>query len=317
METSEYYVFSKLLEWLYEGKKVTLCTVLKTWGGAPRPAGAIAAICEDGQVVGSVSGGCIEDDLVDYLAKNNHEKCMIKSYGPDNENHSHMMLPCGSKLDVFLEPIKDVDPILQIVSAINERKNIQRTVDVNTGNSRVFPAEHNDDMFSYDGHYVSCVFGPLWQLVIVGAGDISRFVSQMALMLNYKIIVCDPREEYYQSWNVNGVELDTGMPDDVILAKAIDSRTAVVTLTHDPKLDDMALIEALKSEAFYVGALGSNKTNKQRRQRLRKLGIIERDLDKLHGPVGITIGSRTPPEIAISILAELIQEQQKITRLGH
>ncbi len=311
METSEYSVLSKLLAWLHEGKKVTLCTVLKTWGGAPRPPGAIAAICEDRQVTGSVSGGCIEDDLVDYLSKNNQEKCIIKSYGPDNEKHSHLMLPCGSNLDVFLEPIKDADKISQIVSAINERKNIRRVVDVNTGNSRVFRVEHYNDIFSYDGHHMSCVFGPLWRLIIIGAGDISRFVSQIGLTLNYQVIVCDPREEYYRDWDVSGTILDTGMPDDVVLARATDSNTAVVTLTHDPKLDDMTLIEALKSEAFYVGALGSNKTNKQRRERLRKLGITEQELDKLHGPVGISIGSRTPPEIAISILAELIQEHKK------
>ncbi len=236
---------------------------------------------------------------------------MFKSYGSEDERRSHIILPCGSNLDVFLEPIKDEGQITQIISAIYERKNIQRIVDVNTGNSRVFLVKHYSNMFNYDGYRMSCVFGPLWQLIIIGAGDIARFVSKMALMLNYKVIVCDPREEYYQSWSVKETELDTGMPDDVISTRGIDSRTAVITLTHDPKLDDMALMEALKSEAFYIGALGSNKTNEQRRDRLRKLGIGEQDLKKLHGPVGISIGSRTPPEIAISILAELIREHKK------
>jgi xanthine dehydrogenase accessory factor len=148
--------------------------------------------------------------------------------------------------------------------------------------------------------------GPAWRLLIVGAGQISSYLAQMAQALDYHVYICDPRSEYAAEWNVPGTTLVPGMPDDAVIALGLDPHSAVVALTHDPKLDDMVLLEALKSPAFYVGALGSRINNERRRERLLQYFDLSRaEVDRLHGPVGLSIGSRTPPEIAVSILAEM------------
>ena len=293
-----------------EGKNATLCTVLSTWGGAPFPPGTIVAFCEDKQISGSLSGGCIEKDLLEYIGENNHQVFTIRSYGDNNI----VKIPCGGKLDILLESISDINSISQLLLAIEDKKVVKRIVDIKSRTSKIVEGDEYTESKIYDGRYVTRIFGPIWQLIIVGAGEIARFVAEMALNLNYKVIMCEPREEYFMGWSVEGVELDKSMPDDVVLNRVKDCRTAVVTLSHDPKLDDMALMEALNSQAFYVGALGSRKTNQERCKRLRQLDVAEKDILRLHGPIGISIGSQTALQIAISILAELIKEQNKIVQ---
>jgi xanthine dehydrogenase accessory factor len=154
---------------------------------------------------------------------------------------------------------------------------------------------------------LTTVHGPRFRLLVIGAGQLSKFLCQMALGLDFQVTVCDPREEYQDTWDVPGVTLVRTMPDDTVAAMQLDERCAVVALTHDPKLDDLALMEALKSKAFYVGALGSRKNNEARRQRLiEHFGMSADELARLHGPIGLFIGSRTPPEIAVSIAAEIV-----------
>jgi len=149
------------------------------------------------------------------------------------------------------------------------------------------------------------VHGPRWRLLIIGAGQLSTFLAQMAQGLDYQVTICDPREEYADGWNVPGAALKRGMPDDVAIEMKLDGHSAVVTLTHDPKLDDMALLEALKSPAFYIGAIGSRKNNEARRKRLAEFDLSQDEIARLHGPVGLKLGAKTPPEIAIAILAEM------------
>jgi len=160
------------------------------------------------------------------------------------------------------------------------------------------------------------VHGPRWRLLIIGAGQASSYLANMALALDYEVIVCDPREEFRQTWDVPGTTLLADMPDDAVVALGIDRHSAVVALTHDPKLDDMALLEALKSPAFYVGALGSTASNAKRRQRLALFDLTAEQIARLHGPVGLDIGSRTPPEIAVAILAHLISVRNKKPSAG-
>jgi xanthine dehydrogenase accessory factor len=152
---------------------------------------------------------------------------------------------------------------------------------------------------------LTTIHGPRWRLLIIGAGQLSRFLSQIAVGMDYSVTVCDPREEYREGWHVEGVQVVHAMPDDLVLEMKLDSRCAVVALTHDPKLDDLALMEALKSEAFYVGAIGSRSNDEKRRERLLEFDLTPAQLEKLHGPIGLYIGSKTPSEIAISILAEM------------
>lgn len=173
-----------------------------------------------------------------------------------------------------------------------------------TGRVETTPGKWSDQL-SFDGDTLSSVHGPHWRLLVIGAGQLSKYLAQMAQALDYRVTVCDPREEYADTWDVPGVTLTRGMPDDVVISMNLDAHSAIVTLTHDPKLDDMALLEALKSPAFYVGAIGSKKNNEARRLRLAEFDLSQREIDRLHGPVGLKIGSKTPPEIAVAILAEM------------
>ena len=179
-----------------------------------------------------------------------------------------------------------------------------RELSLETGEVRLTAASRADSM-SFDGKRLRTIHGPRWRLLVIGAGQITRYLAQMGMALDYSVIVCDPREEYADTWDLPGVELVRGMPDDVIAALDLDSHSAVVALTHDPKLDDLALIEALKSAAFYVGALGSRSNTAKRKKRLAEFDLSQAELDRLHGPVGLRIGSKTPPEIAVAVLAEM------------
>ena len=180
-----------------------------------------------------------------------------------------------------------------------------RRLDLESGTVTIGTAQRGQ-AFAFDGRTLRCLFGPRWRLLIVGAGQLSRAVAQIALMLDFEVICCDPREEYHLGWDIAGTNCSRAMPDDLALQLQLDPHSAVVALTHDPKLDDLALLEALKSPAFYVGALGSRRNNATRKERLALFDLSAEQIDRLHGPVGLDLGSRTPAEIAVSIVAEIV-----------
>jgi len=204
----------------------------------------------------------------------------------------------------LIELLDDKVQLKQVLDALSDQQLIARHVDLQTGEVSLQPARAEQE-FVYTNIYVRKVLGPQWNMLLIGAGHLSQYVSQLALMLDYRVIVCDPRDEYAQGWQVEGTELTTLMPDDAVQQYAQQPRSIVVALTHDPKLDDMALLDALNSPAFYVGAIGSKRNCEARRQRLKDFGISVSQLQRLHAPVGLAIGSHTPPEIALSILAEI------------
>jgi xanthine dehydrogenase accessory factor len=306
MDSVDLQVLKSSVGWLKAGHQVVLATVVETWGSAPRPAGALLAIRDDGQVSGSVSGGCVEDDLIDRIR--NHSlaggKPEVVVYGVTKEQAARFGLPCGGRLQIVLEPLEDTNSLSSLLARVANRELVARTLDVQTGEVSLAPASRSDNL-SFDGRLLTTIHGPRWRLLIIGAGQLSRYLAQMALALDYNVVVCDPREEYADSWDVPGVAFTRGMPDDVVAELNLDSHSAVVAVTHDPKLDDLALIEALKSAAFYVGALGSRLNTAKRKQRLTEFDLSQDELNRLHGPVGLRIGSKTPPEIAVSILAEM------------
>ncbi len=305
MISSDQEVLRAALAWLEAGREAWLVTVAKTWGSSPRPVGSLLAVCEDGRFAGSVSGGCVEDDLVGRLGAHTFKDLpCVDTYGVTMDQTARFGLPCGGRLDLLVERLAGPEPVRAVLQALDERRLIARRVCIATGEVSLHPATAQDE-FRFDGHDVVKVFGPAWRLLLIGAGQLSRVTAEMALALDYDVVVCDPREEYAQNWAVAGAVLDARMPDDVVRELAGGARSAVVALTHDPKLDDMALLEALGAEVFYVGALGSRANNDRRRERLRKLGLSAAQVDRLHGPVGLPIGSRTPAEIAIAILAEI------------
>lgn len=314
MDNVDLHVLRAAIDWLEQGHRVALATVVKTWGSAPRPPGSWLAMRADGQLAGSVSGGCVEDDLIAQLRDNRlaTDTPGLIAYGVGKEEAARFGLPCGGQLQLLLEPRPDIRVLRAMLAAIERRELFARRVDLQTGDATLLPAQRNDTL-QFDGKQLVTIHGPSQRLLIIGAGQISHFLAQMAQALNYEIIVCDPREEYRQGWQVPGVQLLTCMPDDAVKQLQMDANSAVVALTHDPKLDDMALLEALKSPAIYVGALGSRANNAKRRERLRLFDLSEAEISRLHGPVGLPIGSRTPPEIAVAILAEMTALRHGIT----
>jgi xanthine dehydrogenase accessory factor len=306
MDSVDLEVLRKSVEWLDAGKRVLLVTVVKTWGSSPRPPGALLAVREDGQVVGSVSGGCIEDDIVE---RSRREGAYVKrpqavTYGVSADDARKFGLPCGGTIQLVLEPLTRESRLGELLEEVQRGRLIARTLDLERARVTLAPARASDGL-AFDGETLVTVHGPRYRMLVIGAGQLSKYLAQIAVGLDYQVTVCDPRVEYTDTWDIPGVTLVKTMPDDTVVQMRLDERCAVVALTHDPKLDDLALMEALKSPAFYVGALGSRANNTKRRKRLEEFDLTQEQIAQLHGPIGLYIGSRTPPEIAISILAEI------------
>ena len=306
MDSVDIEVLRSAEAWRKAGHRVTFGTIVKTWGSAPRPVGALVVIRDDGQVVGSVSGGCVEDDLIEKVRSGAVAKELpqLISYGVTNEEATRWGLPCGGTLELVLEPVSEKSAFGELLETISKQQLVSRRLEMDSGRVSLKPGTWQD-VLAFDGKALVTVHGPRWRLVLIGAGQLTRYLAEMARMLDYHVLVIDPREEYANGWDVKGVALDRGMPDDVIAQANLDGHSAVVALTHDPKLDDLALMEALKSAAFYVGAIGSKKNNDARRTRLQEFDLSAQEIARLRGPVGLYIGSKTPPEIAIAILAEM------------
>lgn len=308
MDSLDLEVLKTLQAWQAGGQPQWLVTVVETFGSSPRPPGAMLALRADGLAIGSVSGGCIEDDLVSRAQQGQlaSERPELVSYGVTREEAQRFGLPCGGAIRLLVEPVKPDDAwVTQVLAATARHRLLRRSLNLVTLQVTLGDAAPSDEL-QFDGQVLNTVHGPRWRLLIIGAGQTSSYLARMALALDYQVIVCDPREEMRATWNVPDTLLLAEMPDDAVQALEVDSRTAIIALTHDPKLDDMALLEALKSPAFYIGALGSKANNAKRRERLALFDLTAQEIDRLHGPVGLDIGSRTPPEIAVSILAQLI-----------
>jgi xanthine dehydrogenase accessory factor len=305
MDSVDIEVLRTAQKWRAEGHRAALGTIVKTWGSAPRPVGAMVAVRDDGQIVGSVSGGCVEDDLVEKTRKLlEKETPQTLTYGITNEEATRWGLPCGGTLQLVVEPLGEQSGIPDLLERIEARQLVRRRLDMRSGRATLESGRWQDTL-EFDGATLTSVHGPRWRLVLIGAGQLTRYLAEMAHMLDYHVTVVDPREEYANGWDLASVPLDRGMPDDVVRELNLDGHSAVVALTHDPKLDDLALMEALKSAAFYVGAIGSKKNNDARRERLKEFDVTADEIARLRGPVGLYIGSKTPPEIAVAILAEM------------
>ena len=308
MDSVNLEVLRSAIAWFEAGVPVTLVTVVETWGSSPRPAGSLLAIGGDGRLAGSVSGGCIEDDLLDRLCPSSDQEWPMRpelaTYGVTAEQTRRFGLPCGGALQLVLEPLQAGHGLAEVLARIEAGELVARHLDLASGTSRLLARVPDTDVI-FDETSLITTFGSRWRLLIIGAGQLSRYLVEFALALDYRVIVSEPREAYRQSWSVPGTRLITEMPDDAVTALQPDRRTAVVACTHDPKLDDLALIDALKTDAFYVGALGSRANSARRRERMRQFDLSEREIERLHGPVGLPIGSRTPPEIALAIMADV------------
>ncbi len=306
MDSLDLQVLSQARDWKHNGHDVWLVTVIETWGSAPRPPGALLAMRGDGLVVGSVSGGCVEDDLIERVRHGERVATpSLVTYGVTKEEAARFGLPCGGNLRLVQEPLTDAGWIDDVLRRTAAHELVARKLDLKSGRVSIEPAMRGEQ-FAFDGQSLRALFGPRWRMLIIGAGQLSRVLAQMALALDFEVICCDPREEYHLTWDIEGTTFSKAMPDDLVTELQLDPHSAVVAVTHDPKLDDLALLEALKSPAFYVGALGSRSNTAARRERLALFDLSADEIDRLHGPIGLHLGSKTPAEIAVSILAEVI-----------
>jgi len=313
MDSLDLQVLSQARDWFVQGRKVWLVTVLETWGSAPRPPGALLCLRDDGTVVGSVSGGCVEDDLIDRLRHGERVTTpSLIAYGVTKEEAARFGLPCGGNLRLVQEPLQSVAWIDEVLARTSRHELVARRLNLATGEVTIEAASRGDG-FTFDGTTLRALFGPRWRLLIIGAGQLSRAVAQMALAIDFEVICCDPRDEYNLTWDIPNTTFSKAMPDDLVIELQLDPHSAVVAVTHDPKLDDLVLLEALKSPAFYIGALGSRRNTEARRERLKLFDLSPAEIDRLHGPIGLDIGSKTPAEIAVSIVAEIVAVKNGIS----
>ena len=332
MDNLDVMVLRSLRDWRKSGHRALLATVVRTWGSSPRPVGSIMALCDSGSVVGSVSGGCIEDDLIDRFTKAYAHAARVGSkdtstsrgtvftdlsqipsgppqhvkYGITADEAHRFGLPCGGTLELLLEFDPAPKQLEELVQRLEKGELVQRVTVLATGESHLQASTSPQDL-QIDAEKLVNTFGPEYRMLLIGAGQMTEYLATMAIFNGFAVTVCDPREEYRGAWSVAGVALHSDMPDDVVRAFTPDRRSCVIALTHDPKLDDLALLEALDSDAFYIGAIGSRRNNTARHQRMKEhFEQTDESLARLRGPIGIYIGSKTPAEIAVSIMAEVL-----------
>ena len=332
MDNLDVMVLRSLRDWRKSGHRALLATVVRTWGSSPRPVGSIMALCDSGSVVGSVSGGCIEDDLIDRFTKAYANAARVGSsdtstsrgtasadlsqipsgppqhvkYGITADEAHRFGLPCGGTLELLLEFDPEPTQLEELVQRLEKGELIQRVTVLATGESHLRASTSPQDLH-IDTERLVNTFGPEYRMLLIGAGQMTEYLATMAIFNGFAVTVCDPREEYRGAWSVAGVALSSDMPDDMVRTFLPDRRSCVIALTHDPKLDDLALLEALESDAFYIGAIGSRRNNTARHQRMKEhFEQTDESLSRLRGPIGIYIGSKTPAEIAVSIMAEVL-----------
>ncbi|MFM9878820.1 MAG: XdhC family protein [Burkholderiaceae bacterium] len=327
MENLDLMVLRNLRDWRVAGHRAMLVTVVRTWGSSPRPVGSIMALRAGVAVVGSVSGGCIEDDLIHRYTQAYASAAAASTptqqiptgppglvkYGVSADEAHRFGLPCGGTLELLLEYDPDAQSLTDLVAALEAGRLMLRKVRLSDGAVQLAPTDAPQALEVTASELIN-TFGPDYRMLLIGAGQLTEYLATMALFCGFAVTVCDPRAEYRSTWAVPGALLLTDMPDDVVTVFKPDARSCVVALTHDPKLDDLALLEALKTQAFYVGAIGSRRNNTARRERMKEhFGQTEASLKPLRGPIGIYIGSKTPPEIAVSVMAEILAVKNDVT----
>ncbi|MGA0805907.1 MAG: XdhC family protein [Pseudohongiellaceae bacterium] len=308
MNSLDQQVVRQLSAWLAAGKHCWLCTITETFGSSPRPAGSLLACNEDGLYCGSLSGGCVEDNLRESIFKGELARDRPEQirYGVTVDDVLRLGLPCGGSLEVFIEPILPAQAPLyaDLADRISRRALVSRRVDKHSGAVSLHEVPRHQPLRS-SPDALDHTYGPSFQLLLIGAVQVAWYLADMAQALDYEVKICDPRKELVDNAPATAATVVAAIPDDWLRSLTLDQQTAVIALCHDPRIDDMALMEALPSNAFYVGAMGSVRTSESRRRRLLQLDLTEAQVNRLHAPVGLAIGSKTPPEIAVAILAEL------------
>ncbi|MDF0600610.1 XdhC family protein [Psychromarinibacter sp. C21-152] len=312
------------LDWHRAGKGAVLATVVQTWGSAPRPTGSMLAVSGEGELMGSVSGGCVEGAVVaEAFDALDSGKATVLEFGVSDDEAFAVGLACGGTIRIMVQPVGDTGglpeaTLAELVAARAERRPAAYVVDTADWSHRVagpeaFPDRFRMDRsgFEEDEKTFVAIHNPPLRMAIVGAVHISQPLVQMARMAGYDPFLIDPREAFGSESRFPGEEISHDWPDEALAAWGLDARKAVVTLTHDPKIDDPAILTALKSEVFYLGCLGSRRTHGKRVARLQEAGVSEAEMARIHAPVGLDIGAMSPAEIAVSVMAEITQVLRK------
>lgn len=302
-------VISDVRCWLAAGECVWLCTIVGTWGSSPRPVGSWLAVSEQGRWSGSVSGGCLEEDLLRRAVREPMAAPALIDYGISEHDRTRFQLPCGGRIRLLIEPLTPADALGHISAldeALRTRTPVTRRVGLDGGRQLIPAPASSSALPVFDGERLEHPLVPEARLLLIGAGEVARYVAEFAMAADFSVTVCEPRAAFAEGWGHRHIPLTRRLPDDLIRESFHDAWSGVLALAHDPRVDDMGLLAALASPSFYVGAMGSRKTSSDRRARLLALGLDEAVVARLKAPVGIDIPSKTPAEIAIAIVADLI-----------
>lgn len=308
------------LTWHQAGRGAVLATVVETWGSAPRRVGAQMVVSRDGQIEGSVSGGCVEGAvMLEALEALEQGESRLLEFGVSDGDAFAVGLACGGTIRVLVEPVGsvlDIKVLTDLVAARSERLAVAYVCDPQGGGGALvfqgFEERFRMDRSGVDDdNMFIAIHNPPLRLVIVGAVHIAQSLIPMARTAGYDPVIVDPRSAFGSEARFPGETILEDWPDEAMKAIGLDARTGLVLLTHDPKLDDPALHIALRSDAFYIGALGSKRTHAKRVARLSDAGFRDVEIDRIHGPVGLDIGAAGPSEIAVAILAEMTQVLRK------
>ena len=309
------------LNWHRAGKGAVLATVIETWGSAPRRVGAQLAISGEGEIEGSVSGGCVEGAVVvEALEALEAGEARELEFGVRDQDAFAVGLACGGTIRILVEPIGAVlteDMLEQLVTHRSNRKPVAYVVDLDSGARSLTTSGHEQAFrmdrsgFVEDTRRFVAIHNPPLRLIVVGAVHIAQALVPMARIAGYDPTLIDPREAFGSAARFPGETILHDWPDEAVQKLGLDTRTALVLLTHDPKLDDAALEQALQADCFYIGALGSKRTHAKRVERLAASGFADAQISRIHGPIGLDIGASGPAEIAVSILAEMTHVLRK------
>ncbi|SHF35599.1 xanthine dehydrogenase accessory factor [Modicisalibacter ilicicola DSM 19980] len=310
-------VIEHALRWANAGEAVWLCTVLATFGSSPREPGSMLVARADGRHVGSLSGGCVEEDFLERLQAGDFDTPVsVIRYGEGGIDHPEVTLPCGGILEVLIERLPPVDANLihleVLQAALLGQRSLIRRVRLDDGRTSFVEGPAQGPRVERDAESARLRVGPALRLIIAGISPVSAACAEFARALGFEVIVCDPRDEARAAFEVPGggagIEVQAVLPSLFIASGGCHAATAVVALTHDPRIDDLAMIEAVRTPAFYIGVMGSRRTSEQRAARLRRSGGLEEtDIARIHMPVGLALGSKTPAEIALAVMADILR----------
>nr|WP_245355464.1 MULTISPECIES: XdhC family protein [unclassified Pseudomonas] len=308
------------MQWSCNGQRVWLCTVLATYGSAPRAPGSLLAVNASGQWLGSLSGGCVEDDFLERVALGEFpEPVAIVRYGDGSDPRSRVRLPCGGVLEVLVEnlPVEcEVQAHLrELERALLGQRRILREVSLPTGTRQLLDDHSQGPRVERENARVRLRVGAAQRLLLAGYSSVAHFCVEFGRGMGFEVILCEPRDEVLDGVVLNGIEVRRELPSEFIANGGCHADTAVVALTHDPKIDDLAMLEAVRTEAFYIGVMGSKATSDKRRERLQRIGGLGCDeLARIHAPIGLNLGSKTPAEIALAVLADILRVRNGIER---